>query len=793
MSDIALAFFWHQHQPYYPDDVTGENPMPWVRLHGVKDYYGMALHLLEFPEMRCTINLAPSLLVQLEAYTHRGASDRLLDLTRLPADGLSESDSLSLLDQFFMANPDTMVRPHPRYFELYQRRALGRNSAREALRRFNEKDFRDLQVWFNLAWIHPLALGKYPDLAELMKKGRHFSEAEKQHLLSVQLDILKQIVPLHRQLADSGQVELTTTPFYHPILPLLLDKKFAREAMPDIKLPKATPGYPEDAALHVRRAIAKHEAVFGSKPQGMWPAEGSVCQALVPLLAEHGIRWIATDEGILTHSTQGFVSRDAKGYVRNPDHMYRPYKVAEGSRELGIVFRDHALSDMIGFHYQRSEPVAAAEDFIQHLYAIGRACSGEGQPALVSVILDGENCWEYYPGGGVAFIRALYNLCTRSKDIKPVKIGEFLEKHPPRDTLPHLFAGSWINHNFSIWIGQEEDNTAWDALHRTREHLKQRAAEFGVPSTEYPVPSADPTVGATSQVVGAAVPTAGSSALQSPVQSVVAFAPAGAVAGHSAVAIPNPPATTELAERFRRAWEELYIAEGSDWFWWYGDDHRSAQDELFDYLFRKHLQNVYILLGDQPPAELARPIMWRRQRAAHTLPRSFLHVKVDGRQTFFEWINAGHYTCQNERGTMAMVTAGPIKELYFGFDLNTLFLRIDCAGAARDELANYEVRIGFLEPAGHELLIARPQPGQPLQFRFLREGMPLETTGVAAAVGQLAEVAIPFECLGLKPHQAFQFFVELREGSQSRDRAPREGAICLNCPSPEFEQIMWDV
>ncbi|MBL8796013.1 MAG: alpha-amylase/alpha-mannosidase [Planctomycetia bacterium] len=766
MSDIALAFFWHQHQPYYPDDVTGENPMPWVRLHGVKDYYGMALHLLEYPAMRCTINLVPSLLVQLEAYTHRGASDRLLDLTRLPADGLAEKDALALLDQFFMANPDTMVRPHPRYFELYQRRALGRNSAKDALRRFNDKDLRDLQVWFNLAWIHPLAVPQYPDLAELMQKGRHFSEAEKLHLLSVQFDILKQIVPLHRQLAESGQVELTTTPFYHPILPLLLDKKFAREAMPDIKLPKATAGYPEDAALHVRRAIAKHEEVFGQQPQGMWPAEGSVCQAMVALLAEQGIRWIATDEGVLTHSTQGFVSRDAKGYVRNPDHMYRPYKAADGGRELGIVFRDHALSDMIGFHYQRNDPVAAAEDFIQHLYAIGRACSNDGQPALVSVILDGENCWEYYPGGGVAFLRALYDRCTRSKDIKPVKIGEYLERYPPRDTLPHLFAGSWINHNFSIWIGQEEDNTAWDALHRTREHLKQRSAELGVPS---PPPPA-----AANQAVAAAP--------QPVPQTVGAFAPAAGVA-----------APVDVTERFRRAWEELYIAEGSDWFWWYGDDHRSAQDELFDYLFRKHLQNVYLLLGDQPPADLSRPIMWRRRRAAHTVPRSFLQVKVDGRQTFFEWINAGHYTCQNERGTMAMVTTGPIKELYFGFNLDTLFLRIDCAGPAREELAHYEVRIGFLEPTGHDLLIAPSRAGQPLQFRMLREGMPLEATGVAAAFGQLAEIAIPFERLALKAHQAFQFFVELREGSQSRDRAPREGAICLTCPSPEYEQIMWDV
>src|SRR5579884_3254775 len=346
-AEIAVAFFWHQHQPYYPDDVAGENAMPWVRLHGVKDYYGMALHLLEFPEMRCTINLVPSLLLQLEGYTERGASDQFLDVSRKPADGLEEADALFLLDHFFMANADTMVRPFPRYWELYARRAPGRNTAREALRRFHERDLRDLQVWFNLAWVHPLAIERDPDLRALRDKGRHFTEQDKHTVLDKHLEILRQVLPLHRRLAEGGQIELTTTPYFHPILPLLLDKKLAREAMPDVKLPRHTVGYPEDAEEHVRRAVEQHERLFGARPRGMWPSEGSVCQPMLPLLAQHGIRWIATDEEILSASTQGFVSRDNKGHVRNPERMYCPYKVAEAGHELGIVFRDHALSDLI--------------------------------------------------------------------------------------------------------------------------------------------------------------------------------------------------------------------------------------------------------------------------------------------------------------------------------------------------------------------------------------------------------------------------------------------------------------
>jgi alpha-amylase/alpha-mannosidase (GH57 family) len=741
MADVALALLWHQHQPYYPDDVAGENPMPWVRLHGVKDYYGMALHLLEFPEMRCTINLVPSLLLQLQGYTERGASDRFLQVSRVPAEALTESDSLFLLDQFFMANPEQMIRPYPRYAELYQRRNAGRNSAREALRRFQERDLRDLQVWFNLTWVHPLAFERDEGLRALLQKGRNFTEQEKHWLLDKHLEILREVIPLHQKLAERGQVELTTTPFFHPILPLLLDKKLAREAMPEVKLPRYTGGYPEDAELHVRHAVEFHTRAFGSPPTGMWPAEGSVCQLMLPLLAKHGIRWIATDEEILSHATQGFISRDSRGFVRNPDRMYRPYRVAEGGRELGIVFRDHALSDMIGFHYQRSEPAAAADDFVQHLRNIGKAVTGGDQPPLVSVILDGENCWEHYPGGGVPFLRALYERCCQAPDIRPVSIGAFLDKHPPRDTLPHLFAGSWINHNFAIWVGHEEDNTAWDALHQAREHLRQRTEQWR---------EGQPKAGA-------------------------------------------------LPERLRRAWEEIYVAEGSDWFWWYGDDHSSAQDALFDQLFRKHLQNVYVLLGDAPPPDLARPISRRGQHALHSLPRSFLDVKIDGRKAFLQWLGAGHYTAQNERGTMAMVTRGPIQDLYFGFNAEALLMRIDFDVPARAVLSQFDaLRIGFAEPPGYELLVGRAADQRTHEGAWAlpqlhHDGAPQPAPDIEVGIDQIAELSIPFARLGVKVDDPVHFFVELLEANQSRDRAPREGTINLTCPSPHFEQIMWDV
>ena len=258
MPAVNLAFVWHQHQPYYPDRVGGENPMPWVRLHGTKDYWGMAWHIKEVPEFRCTINLVPSLLEQLIAYTDGGASDRHLDVTRTPADGLSEADARFLLDQFFMANYDNMIRPYPRYAELHQKRAASSDPFERAIKRFTERDFRDLQVWSNLTWFHPLLFDLDSDLKAFLLKGHGWTEAEKAWLLRKQLDVLRQIIPLHRELMQSGQVELTTTPFYHPILPLLWDKRCARQAMPGCVLPKYLDSYREDAVAQLKKGVDFH-------------------------------------------------------------------------------------------------------------------------------------------------------------------------------------------------------------------------------------------------------------------------------------------------------------------------------------------------------------------------------------------------------------------------------------------------------------------------------------------------------------------------------------------------------
>ena len=332
MHDVSVAFFWHHHQPYYTDDLTGETPLPWVRLHGVKDYWGMAKLLEEIPEFHAVINLVPSLLVQLQAYTEAGRVDQHLRISRTPPDSLSEEDVYYMLDNFFMVHPDQMIRPYPRYEELYRKRGLGVDPPERARKRFSKRDLLDLQCWANLVWFHPIAFELDSALAEFRAKGRGWTEREKQWLLEKQLEILREVIPLHRGLLERGQVELTTSPFYHPILPLLWDKRLARRAMPDAPLPELMESYAEDAVHQIQRAVAYHEKLFGQKPRGMWPSEGSVCQGMIPAVADAGIQWIATDEEILSCSTDGWVCRDMNGYLRNPEMLYRQiqFVVEEG-------------------------------------------------------------------------------------------------------------------------------------------------------------------------------------------------------------------------------------------------------------------------------------------------------------------------------------------------------------------------------------------------------------------------------------------------------------------------------
>ncbi|HEY9856597.1 MAG TPA: glucodextranase DOMON-like domain-containing protein [Stenomitos sp.] len=456
---LYVSLVWHQHQPLYPKEPgTNVYQMPWVRLHALKDYVDMAAMVERYPGLHLTFNLTPVLLQQLEDYRH-GATDRYLMLAYRSADHLTPDEQRAIDQRFFQASEETFRRL-PAY------RAL-RDKPRS---RYTAQDWRDLQVWFSLAWMDPDDLAR-PPFSGAVRKARGFTEAEKNELLRRQREIVAEVIPLHRRLQDEGKIEVATTPYFHPILPLIQDTNLASEAMPGTPLPERF-SYPADAAKQVAWAVDTYRRLFGRAPRGMWPAEGSVAQAVAPHFKQAGIRWIASDEGVLAQSLK--VKLRSQDRVVRPDLLYRPYQIADGP---AIVFRDRKLSDDIGFVYGRMDGRQAARDLLKQLKAIAVQRSMT-QPKLVSIVLDGENAWEHYPDDGKAFLDELYRGLTTSDWVKTVTPSEYLDHFKP-EPLSHLWAGSWIRSDFSTWIGETEENRAWEWLLGARRALAAYGREHG--------------------------------------------------------------------------------------------------------------------------------------------------------------------------------------------------------------------------------------------------------------------------------------------------------------------------
>ena len=722
MGTVQLAFLWHFHQPCYRDLPSGKMLMPWVRLHGVKDYTGLAAILEEFPKIRCTTNFSPVLLDQLQAYID-GSTDTMLDLSLIPAQELNDDQKESILAKFFWAHPDSVIGQYPRYRQL-----LELHRANQTLR---EQDYRDLQVLANLAWFHPLIRTVDP----LRSKGRGFTEEDKATLRQVELELLNKVIPEYREAVSRGQIEVSASPFYHPILPLLCDTDIYKRTHPDSRLPRERFRHPGDAAMQLEKASTYHEKLFGRRPVGLWPSEGSVSDEMVPLVAEAGFRWMATDELILARTLGLTFSRDARGHVEQPERLYKPYVVRAGGAKVACVFRDHSLSDLIGFTYSGWGADNAAEDFIGRLVEAGRRYrerTGGGE-ALIPVILDGENAWEHFEGGGRPFLRALYRRLSAHPELRTVTMGDACSL--ASQELAAIFPGSWIDANFYIWIGHADDQKAWSQLADARAALEE------------------------------------------------------AVRAHA------------RAEAVAAAREELLIAEGSDWFWWYGDDHSSAHDAEFDDLFRRHVRNVYRLLQVPMPDELfVTNISMGASPVSQTEPTTLLSPRLDGEETsYFEWLGAGTYEVRELAGAMHQTDRRPavLRQLHFGFDYERLFVRVDGASRLDDLLADgREVSLKFFTPTGVRFSV-RQRAGR-LAGSFFdrlaaepywRERGP---GGVVVAAGTVLELAIPLTDLGLTADKPVAFFIAVFDDAGIElERHPAHRPIELIAPDALFEARHW--
>ena len=690
---------WHFHQPDYRNPHTGEYELPWVRLHALKDYSDMAAHMEEFPEVRATFNFVPSLVRQLEDYASGKARDPFLELSARPADGLDPDELEFVLSNFFRANLSTMVEPYPRYRELLEKRDLSV--------RFRTQEVRDLQVWFNLAWCgRSLAEGNEV-VRELMFKGRGFSEEDKFELLSAQGEVIRGILPRYRKLEEEGRVELSTSPFYHPILPLLCHPEDAKLSRPDLPLPSGHMDLPEDAAVQLRRAREEHERAFGRPPEGLWPPEGAVSERALEVIGEAGFSWAASDGDVLALSLGGRLTRE---------ELLRPYRFGP----LTLFFREHELSDRIGFSYSGWPAGKAVGDL---LGGVEKLTSGIAGRPIASVALDGENPWEFYPGNGSEFLKELYGALSGHPTLHTVTFSDYMKENPPKAKLSRIHPGSWVSPDFHIWMGQVEDNTAWDLLYAARRSLRMAEASL-------------------------------------------------------------------REEGRQKAWENIYVAEGSDWFWWYGDEHWTEDAPLLDQLFRERLRAVYEHIDQPPPDVLSVPIK-RPPPPVHREPTSLITPELDGRIThFFEWLGAGAVESPGPVGTMRRV-GSVLERILYGFDRRNLYLGI----TFRRKVEGYGLSLLFEHVSGnYGISIGELREGRgrvPVE-RF--EGKLRWRCGEATfAVDRMAELAVPLKALGLNPGSSFEFSLQVLRRGEISERWPAQGYLVLFVPDEGWELRNWKV
>ena len=599
---VKLALLWHMHQPWYVAPFTVRFELPWVRIHSLKDYYGMAKLLEEFPGIKVTFNLVPSLLRQIELYLE-GRRDRFQEIFEINPENMTDEQAAFLVINFFSANFDNHIKPFPRYNFLHNKmsEAGGRNFAGRWREIFSDNELTDLQVWFSLSNIDQYYRENDDRVKDLIKKGEGFNDSDKELISAIELEIMGKIIPLYKELWEKGNIEISTTPYYHPILPLLIDPQLGRSADPSLPEYDLNFNWKEDAELQVSKGLAYMEKTFNRKPDGIWPSEGSLSEDVIGILEKNGLKWTATDEKIIERSLNK--SGQNSGEVVNAKFI--PWTLRGGN--IKIFFRDNYLSDLIGFHYKNWDQKEAAKDLYNKIEAVGE---GRKDDIVLPVILDGENAWEFYSESGREFLREFYSLVEKSKKVDMITFSEATSIHAAN--LNNFSAGSWINGNFNIWIGDEDDRKGWKLIWIVKELIERNRDS-----------------------------------------------------------IPE--------ELIPEIMENILIAEGSDWFWWYGSENHTDDLVIFDRLFRENLINACKSGKVKIPAELEIPVFGRieKREGNKKIPNRYLSPVIDGKDTsIYEWFGCGEI----ETGNMAsaIYISHPVfRKIKYCFDKENLYFNIE--------------------------------------------------------------------------------------------------------------------
>ena len=717
---LSIAFYWHMHQPVYQLSAASGYVMPWVRLHGVKDYLDMLLWVDKFPNLKLNFNFVPALLDALIDYSN-GAHDIHSRITVTPDEALTDEDKIFILNNFFDVNYQNMVLPNEEYRRLYK---IVQTEGTSDISIFSAQEYSDLMALFNLAWIDPSFKKSNRRLKSLVKKGKNYTYEDRVEIIEIQRDIIRKIIPTLKKLLKKHKIELTTSPYYHPILPILTDYKTIRGNSvfdDDISNMKTD----LDAKIQTKMALDRIEEIFDYRPKGIWPSEQCVSAKTLNMLSSLGVEWAISDEGILANSINFEFVRDFKGYLQDPYNLLKTYKYKTGNSDIKMIFRDSIIHNLIEFEYSNHNPEATANDLYDRIKVIqSKILSSPDEEHLLTIAMDGENCWENYIEDGNKFLETVYSLICDDPTLETVLISDYFDGVKEHKKLNKISAGASFNKNFKLWIDEPVKDLAWTYL----KHVRQDFSDF----------------------------------------------------------VKREP----LNPNIEHARQELFICEGSDWFWWYGEPNYSGRDNIFDFIFRSHLKNIYKYLDLESPKFLDEPLTSLSPSAPSNYPRALISPEINGKDVVSdtdEWNNAG---CIEIPDGPVLRESKLFDKIRFGNDNENFYLKLHLNKYIKTIISpiklTYQMYIYFRKSGRTQALspirlINKSQNISPLamekfhnelqvairdnELRFLRivKAIPGDmwvienSKQIEVAYDEVLDIKIPFDILGVADGESLEF------------------------------------
>ena len=722
--------------------------MPWTRLHAIKDYLDMLVILDEFPNIKLNFSIVPDLLVTVDNYANHNAHDIHSKLTVTPIEELTPDDKLYILTYFFDANYETMISKNERFNELYLKRFSNEQISIDS---FSPDEYSDIMMLFNLVWIDPLWRNAYPELKKFDKKGKNYSLNDRCTLIEINRKIMRQIIPSFKKYQEEGKIEIITSPYYHPIIPILINPKDLKTPSLKYPMPDCKMALMVDLKEQLKMSVEKITELFGIKPQGIWPSEHCVSQKTLDVLANQGFKWVITDESVLSNSLEKEFVRDYRGCHEDPYDLCSLYSYkTKQEKEINIVFRDSLIPNLISFEYANKDSDLCANDLFDRIKTVyDKLKNSPDKKHLLTIAMDGENSWDSYPNNGKTFLKKLYSLINNDKNIKTVLISEYVDNNKKLiKPLKKLKAGSWLNQEFQLWIAEPTKNLAWEYLVNARNAFKQ-----------------------------------------------------------------EEKAGLLTKEQIRLVKQELFIAESSDWFWWYGEPNNSGQDHIFDFMFREHLKNIYSYMDKPIPEYLEMPLISYMGKPSKVPKRQITPIINGYTEDNDEWMNAG---CID-------ILCGPllqenklINRIYFGNDKDNLYLRFDLNKYLQSRKNSFnEYAVIYIYLKTHKNSISNSASPRPTNkkgniYPILADGytdeVKIALTGnkkfalqfskatkeglwelqwehnIQYAINDICEIEIPFEDLEITKDEFFDFFCLIGINGITEEVYPKDVPLTLKRP-----------